>query len=102
MLKKFTDFFTKKKEQNPAAPTEPPAAAATAEAEATPAAEPPAPISQGGGNKTRKNGQYIHEIKKNRNELFNKEMEIINSIRNFKYGHNYDIKKKFMKTIKRS
>ena len=102
VLKKFTDFFTKKKEQNPAAPTEPPAAAATAEAEATPAAEPPAPISQGGGNKTRKNGQYIHEIKKNRNELFNKEMEIINSIRNFKYGHNYDIKKKFMKTIKRS
>ena len=53
-------------------------------------------------NKTRKNGQYIHEIKKNRNELFNKEMEIINSIRNFKYGHNDDIKKKFMKTIKRS
>ena len=53
-------------------------------------------------NKTRKNRQYIHEIKENRTQLFNKEMEIINSIRNFKYGHNDDIKKKFMKTIKRS
>ena len=62
---------------------------------------------QGGGNKTRKNRQhqYIHEIKKNRNELFNKEMEIINSIRNFKHGHidndNDNTKKQFMNAVKR-
>lgn len=69
--------------------------------------------TQGGGgqdinnNKTRKNRQhqYIHEIKKNRNELFNKEMEIINSIRNFKHGHidndNDNTKKHFMNAVKR-
>ena len=66
-------------------------------------------VTQGGGqdinnNKTRKNQQYIHEIKDNRTHLFNKEMEILNSIRNFKNGHidNDNTKKKFMKTIKRS
>jgi hypothetical protein len=42
--------------------------------------------AQAGGNKTRKYRHYIHEIKQNRKELFNKEMEIINSIRNFKHG----------------
>ena len=77
---------------------------------------------QGGGgggehntsnNKTRKNRQYIHEIKENRTQLFNKEMEIINSIRNFKHGHHHghsehgnnkpeNIEKKFIKVIKRS
>jgi hypothetical protein len=62
---------------------------------------------QGGGqdinnNKTRKNGQYIREIKENRNELFNKEMEIINSIRNFKHGHIHEPKKQFVNVIKRS
>ena len=62
---------------------------------------------QSGGNKTRKNRQhqYIHEIKQNRNELFNKEMEIINSIRNFKHGHidndNDNTKKHFMNAVKR-
>jgi len=62
---------------------------------------------QFGGNKTRKNRQhqYIHEIKQNRNELFNKEMEIINSIRNFKHRHidndNDNTKKNFMKAMKR-
>lgn len=58
---------------------------------------------QAAGGKTRKNQQhqYIHEIKKNRNELFNKEMEILNSIRNFKNGHNDDTKKPFMKAVKR-
>jgi hypothetical protein len=68
-----------------------------------------------GGNITRKNRQYIHEIKDNRTQLFNKEMEIINSIRNFKHGHHYgkgrnengknkpeNIQKKFIKVIKRS
>lgn len=55
----------------------------------------------GGGNKTRKNQQYIHEIKDNRTHLFNKEMEILNSIRNFKNGHNKDSKKQFMKAVKR-
>ena len=68
-----------------------------------------------GNNKTRKNRQYIHEIKENRTQLFNKEMEIINSIRNFKHGHNHvhrpnengknkpeNIQKKFIKVIKRS
>jgi hypothetical protein len=65
-----------------------------------------------GNNKTRKNRQYIHEIKENRTQLFNKEMEIINSIRNFKHGHNEhgehgknkpeNIQKKFIKVIKRS
>jgi hypothetical protein len=55
-----------------------------------------------GGNKTRKNQQYIHEIKENRNELFNKEMEIINSIRNFKHGHIHETKKQFVNVIKRS
>jgi hypothetical protein len=63
------------------------------------------PQPQDGGNKTRKNRQhqYIHEIKKNRNELFNKEMEILNSIRNFKHGHidNDNTKKQFMKAVKR-
>ena len=58
-------------------------------------------------NKTRKNGQYVHEIKQNRTELFNKEMEIINSIRNFKDIHGLNergenIQKKFIKVIKRS
>ena len=68
---------------------------------------------QVGGNKTRKNRQYIHEIKENRTQLFNKEMEIINSIRNFKHGHHHgpnehgnnkpeNIQKKFIKVIKRS
>ena len=54
-------------------------------------------------NKTRKNRQrqYIHEIKQNRTHLFNKEMEILNSIRNFKNGHNDDTKKQFMKAVKR-
>ena len=42
--------------------------------------------TQTGGNKTRKYRHYIHDIKENRKELFNKEMEIINSIRKFKYG----------------
>jgi hypothetical protein len=68
-----------------------------------------------GNNKTRKNRQYIHEIKENRTQLFNKEMEIINSIRNFKHGNNHvhrpnengknkpeNIQKKFIKVIKRS
>ena len=68
-----------------------------------------------GGNITRKNRQYIHEIKDNRTHIFNKEMEIINSIRNFKHGHNHghgpnehgknkpeNIQKKFIKVIKRS
>ena len=66
-----------------------------------------------GNNITRKNRQYIHEIKENRTQLFNKEMEIINSIRNFKHvhvrGHNENgkikpenIQKKFIKVIKRS
>jgi hypothetical protein len=68
-----------------------------------------------GNNKTRKNRQYIHEIKENRTQLFNKEMEIINSIRNFKHGHHHgpgsnengknkpeNIQKKFIKVIKRS
>ena len=67
----------------------------------------------GGGNKTRKNRQYIHEIKENRTHLFNKEMQILNSIRNFKnvqhHGPNErgknkpeNIQKKFIKVIKRS
>ena len=74
------------------------------------------PIAAGGGNannKTRKNRQYIHEIKENREHLFTKEMEIIKSIRNFKHGQNHDnnesakdkkenIEKKFIKTITRS
>lgn len=62
---------------------------------------------QAGGNKTRKirQHQYIHEIKQNRTHLFNKEMEIINSIRNFKHGHidndNDNTKKQFMRAVKR-
>jgi hypothetical protein len=73
---------------------------------------PPAEtFPQGGGNITRKNRQYIHEIKNNRTHLFNKEMEIINSIRNFKHVHGRNehgknkpenIQKKFIKVIKRS
>jgi len=68
-------------------------------------------VAAGGGNITRKNRQYIHEIKDNRTHLFNKEMEIINSIRNFKHGlgrneHGKNkpenIQKKFIKVIKRS
>jgi hypothetical protein len=56
----------------------------------------------GGGNKTRKNRQYIREIKDNRAHLFNKEMEIINSIRNFKHGHIHEPKKQFIRAVKRS
>ena len=56
----------------------------------------------GGGNKTRKNRQYIREIKDNRAHLFKKEMEIINSIRNFKYGHTDEPKKQFIRAVKRS
>jgi hypothetical protein len=71
---------------------------------------PPAPTSvppaekftQAGCNITRKNRQYIHEIKDNRTHLFNKEMEIINSIRNFKHGHIHEPKKQFINVIKRS
>jgi hypothetical protein len=75
----------------------------------------PVTTTQGGGNITRKNRQYIREIKENRTQLFNKEMEIINSIRNFKHGHHHghspnehgknkpeNIEKKFIKVIKRS
>ena len=76
----------------------------------------PKAVAAGGGNannKTRKNRQYIHEIKENREHLFTKEMEIIKSIRNFNHGHNHDnnemgkdkkenIEKKFIKTITRS
>jgi len=69
--------------------------------------------SKYGGNKTRKNRQYIREIKDNRTHLFNKEMQILNSIRNFKHGHGYgpnersknkpeNIEKKFTRVIKRS
>ena len=132
-LQKFTNFFTKKnKKQEPAAPpaaaaaatveatpaaataaeppkTEPPAtpaAAATAEATPAPKTEPPAPeppAPQAAGGKTRKTRHFIHEIKDNRTHLFNKEMEIINSIRNFKHGHidNDNTKKQFMKSVKR-
>ena len=64
-------------------------------------------VAVGGGNannKTRKNRQYIHEIKENREHLFTKEMEIIKSIRNFKHGQDKkeNIEKKFIKTITRS
>ena len=64
-------------------------------------------VAAGGGNannKTRKNRQYIHEIKENREHLFTKEMEIIKSIRNFKHGQDKkeNIEKKFIKTITRS
>ena len=60
-----------------------------------------------GNNKTRKNREYIHEVKENRKQLFDKEMEIINSIRNFTHGpHEHDhkhenINKKFIKVITR-
>jgi hypothetical protein len=60
------------------------------------------PVQAAGGNKTRKNRQYIREIKDNRAHLFNKEMEIINSIRNFKYGHIHEPKKQFIRAVKRS
>jgi hypothetical protein len=64
---------------------------------------PEAPqVAQAAGGKTRKTRQYIHDIKKNRTELFNKEMEIITSIRNFKHGHNDDSKKRFIKAVKTS
>ena len=79
------------------APPEPPKTES-----ATPEPATPAPISQSGGNKTRKNRQYVREIKDNRTHLFNKEMEIINSIRNFKHGHTHEPKKKFVNVIKRS
>jgi hypothetical protein len=69
--------------------------------------------AQAAGGKTRKNRQYIHEIKENRTHLFNKEMQILNSIRNFKNGQHHgpnergknkpeNIQKKFIKVIKRS
>ena len=57
---------------------------------------------QAGGNKTIKNGQYMREIKDNRTHLFNKEMQILNSIRNFKHVHIDEPKKQFMKAVKRS
>jgi hypothetical protein len=57
---------------------------------------------QEGGNKTIKNGQYMREIKDNRTHLFNKEMQILNSIRNFKHVHIDEPKKQFMKAVKRS
>ena len=69
---------------------------------------PPKSTQVGGNNKTRKYRRYIHDIKQNRRELFNKEMEIINSIRKFKHRtHKNDvnksrnIKRKFIKQIKR-
>ena len=87
MKTNVSNFFTRKKktednstELTPLAPLEPQA---------------------GGGNKTRKNRQYIREIKDNRAHLFNKEMEIINSIRNFKHGHIHEPKKQFIRAVKR-
>ena len=74
---------------------------------------PRAPVSmQVGGNKTRKYGHYIHDIKQNRKELFNKEMEIINSIRKFKHGRHVNnatqnknkyknMKKRFITSVKK-
>ena len=63
---------------------------------------------KGNNNKTRKNREYIHEVKENRKQLFDKEMEIINSIRNFKHGQHgqthdkrENIKKEFINVIKR-
>jgi hypothetical protein len=79
------------------APLEPP----KTEPAATTASATPEPISQSGGNKTRKNRQYVREIKENRTHLFNKEMEIINSIRNFKHGRTDNTKKQFIKAVKR-
>ena len=69
----------------------------------SPSADKDLIILGGGGNKTRKNGQYMREIKDNRTHLFNKEMQILNSIRNFKHGHidNDNTKKQFMKAVKR-
>jgi hypothetical protein len=83
-----------------------------------PRASPPLPPSrvpkktQAGGNKTRKYGHYIHDIKQNRKELFNKEMEIINSIRKFKHGTHVknatqnknkykNMKKRFITSVKK-
>ena len=69
-------------------------------------------MTQAGGNKTRKYRHYIHDIKENRKELFNKEMEIINSIRKFKYGRHVmngtqnknkykNMKKRFITSVKK-
>ena len=72
-----------------------------------PMLSPPPKVTrtQNAGGKTRKNRQhqYMREIKDNRTHLFNKEMEILNSIRNFKNGHidNDNTKKQFMKAVKR-
>ena len=74
---------------------------------ATQVATPQNGGAENGNNKTRKNREYIHEVKENRKQLFDKEMEIINSIRNFTHGpHEHDhkhenINKKFIKVITR-
>jgi len=107
-LSNFRSRFTKKKETNysPLPNTD--------DTNANEVSQPqgqaqPKEKGQAGGNKTRKirQHQYIHEIKQNRTHLFNKEMEIINSIRNFKHGHidndndNDNTKKQFMRAVKR-
>lgn len=105
-LSNFRSRFTKKKETNysPLPNTDDTNAneVSQPQGQAQPQGE-----GQAGGNKTRKirQHQYIHEIKQNRTHLFNKEMEIINSIRNFKHGHidndNDNTKKQFMRAVKR-
>ena len=89
MKTNVSNFFTRKKKTEDNS------------TELTPLISSPDQVLTGGGNKTRKNRQYIREIKDNRAHLFNKEMEIINSIRNFKYGHTDEPKKQFLRAVKR-
>jgi len=74
------------------APADPPAAAPPAD----PPAEPPAasstpettPEQKGGGiSHKRSHPKYINQISENRNKIFKKELEIINSIRRFHRSH---------------
>ena len=83
-----------------AAGLDPKAPAAEAPAAEAPAAEAPATDEllpdpteaegeQGGGGISRKRGhpKYINQISENRNKIFKKELEIINSIRHFHRSH---------------
>jgi hypothetical protein len=77
-------------------PAEPPAASSTPPAE-PPAAAPPAAASStpqttpeqigGGISHKRSHPKYINQISENRNKIFKKELEIINSIRRFHRSH---------------
>ena len=92
MMDKIKSTFNKLKTPGTAVVADPAAEAPAAEAPATDELLPDpteAEGEQGGGGISRKRGhpKYINQISENRNKIFKKELEIINSIRHFHRSH---------------